>query len=496
MTKSLVILAILLINQFCFAQADEKESIKDQYFKEQKAFAGPIAGYIYSDFSSFNSMSEHSFKNKIDSLETIFNNHLKNYSDRLEQSVIDDESIGITYFFDKLLLEYPSHYENYTGNKILLSSSSQSRLKNHIKDFNNESLLTNRDFRAYVKAFLKIQANLELSTNDYSKIDNQLLTAIWKSIDTNINIPEVKDFWRQEYLFSHIDNIGIKNIEEIYNDFITNCQNAEFVAKTKELYDEHQKGRSSHTIQTYKVVDGFKLDVHLFLPDADIFSGKRPVMVYFHGGSWTEGKPDWFFGSGEYYAKQGWVAVAIEYRINARHGNSPFESVKDAKSAIRWLRVNASQYNIDPSKIVATGNSAGGHLAMASALADNWNEVTDDMNINASPDVLLVTSGVFDLTVDNTKWVVKGMENKEIVKEISPNHLLKSNLPPMLVIHGEKDKNCLYSTAEYFVDKSKTLGNDVELHTIKGARHFIWFGKYAGQVSKIKREYLERLELN
>jgi acetyl esterase/lipase len=219
-------------------------------------------------------------------------------------------------------------------------------------------------------------------------------------------------------------------------------------------------------------------------------------MVYFHGGSWTEGKPDWFFGSGEYYAKQGWVAVAIEYRINARHGTSPFESVKDAKSAIRWLRVNARQYNIDPSKIVATGNSAGGHLAMASALADNWNEVTDDMNINASPDVLLVTSGVFDLTVDNTKWIVKGMENKEIVKEISPNHLLKSNLPPMLVIHGEKDKNCLYSTAEYFVDKSKTLGNDVELHTIKGARHFIWFGKYAGQVSKIKREYLERLELN
>ena len=160
---------------------------------------------------------------------------------------------------------------------------------------------------------------------------------------------------------------------------------------------------------------------------------------------------------------------------------------------MRWLRENAVKYKINPDEIVATGNSAGGHLALSTVLAESWNEESDDLNFSAKPNALMVVSGVFDLTVDNSKWIVKTLNDKELVKEISPNHLIKEGLPPMLIIHGENDGNCLYSTAEYFVTVSESLNNEVTFRTIEGAGHFIWFGRYGGKVSAIQSEYLDAL---
>ena len=250
-------------------------------------------------------------------------------------------------------------------------------------------------------------------------------------------------------------------------------------------------------IEIYKTVDGYDLDIHLFLPEDDHQQKKRPVFVYFHGGSWAEGKPDWFFPAGEQYAKNGWVAAAVEYRIAYRQGTLPFESVMDAKSAIRWLRQHADEYNIDTNKIVASGNSAGGHLVLATALVKNWNEKTDNLKCSPVPNVLLVNSGVYDLTDNNTSWIRQGLrdrnQNENFVKEISPNSLIKNDLPPTLIIHGTNDRNVPFSSAKQFVDKMQLEGNNIYFHPLEGAGHFIWWGKYGKQVSEIRSKFLEKL---
>lgn len=278
----------------------------------------------------------------------------------------------------------------------------------------------------------------------------------------------------------------------LYRDFITDCEQPAYAEEIRELYEQQRQGRAEYLIASYKKINGFKLDMHLFLPDTTVYPDKRPVIVYFHGGSWSEGKPNWFFEAGRNYAGQGWVAAAVEYRIKARHNTLPFESVKDARSAIRWLREHAETYRIDPAKIVATGNSAGGHLVLATALAEQWNEATDTLNVSATPDLLMIIAGVYDLTVANSKWIVKDLGNKDLVEQISPNHLLKKNIPPTFIIHGANDTHCLYSTAAYFAKNMRALGNDIEFHTIDGAGHFIWYGKYAERVSDIQRKYLEK----
>jgi acetyl esterase/lipase len=169
----------------------------------------------------------------------------------------------------------------------------------------------------------------------------------------------------------------------------------------------------------------------------------------------------------------------------------------DAKSAIRWLRQHANEYNIDTNRIVASGNSAGGHLVLATALADKWNEKTDDLRYSPIPNVLMVISGVFDLNDDNTNWIKKGLKERNLdenlVKEISPNYLIKKGLPPTLIIHGTQDRNVPFSTAEQFVKSTTEAENSIEFHPLEGARHFIWYGQYGEQVSEIKRKFLEKL---
>ncbi len=303
------------------------------------------------------------------------------------------------------------------------------------------------------------------------------------------------DFWKYDYLSKHIDNLGIKNINGIYENFKAECQDSTYLSKVNELYNADWQGRQNHLTKTYKTVGKVDLDVHLFLPDGGASEDKRkPIIVFFHGGSWSEGKPDYFFEACRRYAQKGWVAAAVEYRLFARHGTLPFEAVMDAKSAIRWLRKNADEFGIDRKKIIASGNSAGGHLVLATALADKWNEKTDDLRLSSIPDALLVNAGVYDLTDEKNAWISRDLKNKNLVKEISPNHLVRQNLPPTLLIHGTADHNCDYATAKTFKDKPDKTGNSVKFHSLEDAGHFIWFDpKYAGQVSKVRDVFLREL---
>lgn len=494
MHKITFLWCLVLGTQICLGQGtDSSLPLYDEYFTTQKEISRSVSKHIYSNFPAFNSLDEKRFTFEVDSLRDIYFDLLNKYSEQLGQEVVEDERKGINYYFDKLILEYPLHHETYSGEKVSLSGVNQERLDKNIQDFNKPELLLNRDFLDYVRSFISRESNKELVNESYARLDNKYLNAFWNLSSKWFHETEILDYWRHEYLSQHIENMGIKNIEPFYDEFIQICQNTEFINNVKSLYNQEKEGREGHLIKTYKQVDGFDLDIHLFLPDTSLFTGGRPAIVYFHGGSWSEGKPDWFFSSGENYANQGWVAAAVEYRIMGRHGTLPFQSVLDAKSAIRWLRANAEAYNIDSSKLVATGNSAGGHLVLATALVDSWNEKTDNLDVSPIPDVLMVTSGVYDLTIDNSKWIVKDLDDKSMVYDISPNHLLKSNLPPMLLIHGENDMNCPYPSAEYFASNLKDYGNEVEFHTVEGAGHFIWFGRYSTEVSEIRREYLERL---
>ena len=99
------------------------------------------------------------------------------------------------------------------------------------------------------------------------------------------------------------------------------------------------------------------------------------------------------------------------------------------------------------------------------------------------------------MTDQNTAWIRKDLKDKNLVKEISPDYLIKKNLPPTLIIHGTDDQNVPYSSAQKFVTEMIKAGNSsIEFQSLKGAGHFIWFDpKYSPEVSKLRSGFLTKL---
>jgi acetyl esterase len=105
--------------------------------------------------------------------------------------------------------------------------------------------------------------------------------------------------------------------------------------------------------ETYKTVGDIKLNLYVFTPEGHQASDKRPAMVFFFGGGWTNGSPGQFEEHCKYLAGRGMVAITADYRVASRHNVKAITCVADAKSAIRYVRTNAARLGIDPSRIAA-----------------------------------------------------------------------------------------------------------------------------------------------
>ena len=200
-------------------------------------------------------------------------------------------------------------------------------------------------------------------------------------------------------------------------------------------------------------------------------SGKpRPGIVVVHGGGWIEGdKSSFVFRQRTApanivdFAKRGFVAVTINYRLSAE---APFPAaLEDSKCAVRWLRAHAREYNLDPAHIGAYGNSAGGHLAMLLAMVGRDAGLEGDGPYQAESSLVQAAvsdSGPIDLTHQardsQIREVVKRFlggppegERNALYRKASPLHHIKPDTPPLLLIYGVSDLQVPIVNADEFV---------------------------------------------
>lgn len=227
----------------------------------------------------------------------------------------------------------------------------------------------------------------------------------------------------------------------------------------------------------YKVIASQELTVDIFYPESQR-SDTHTAIVFFHGGGWVFGAPSEFYEACRRFARKGYITFSFQYRLSRNADGSfphpdisPIESVKDARSAIRWIRSHADSLRIDSDKIVVGGQSAGGQLALSTALLDSINESTDNMAINPKPNALLLFSSnvnTLEPWIDN----LLGDRNKEIWS-ISPYHNLKKSMPPAIAFHGEEDNQVLPYIVRMFNVKMDELGNYYDLHWFPGRKHYL-----------------------
>lgn len=210
-----------------------------------------------------------------------------------------------------------------------------------------------------------------------------------------------------------------------------------------------------------------QLTMHLFEPRDHRATDRVPAIVFFHGGGWNDGSPRSFYPHCAYFASRGLVAVAPEYRVKNRQQTTPFESVADGKSAIRFLRAHAAELGLDPRRIVAAGSSAGGHVAACTALLTTLDEPGEDAAISSAPDALVLFNPVIDTSADGYGHARLG----DRWREISPLHQVRRGLPPTILFHGDADKTVPYANAVAFEKAMRAAGNRCELVTLHGVGH-------------------------
>ena len=247
----------------------------------------------------------------------------------------------------------------------------------------------------------------------------------------------------------------------------------------------------------YKQVDDQLLSVDVFYPNELPENQQFPAIAFFHGGGWVFGSPEEFHGACERYAKKGFVTFSFQYRLSINEDGSypnpdisPIESVKDARSAIRWLREHAGELNIDPNKIIVSGQSAGGQLALSTALMDNINEQSDDPDVSPEPNALLLYSSCVNTMEAWIDYIMS--DRRDQIWSISPYHNLKPGMPPILAFHGEADCMVLFYTIQFFNTKMKDLGNSYELVTLPGRDHYLGENADPKYARYFDEEILER----
>lgn len=217
----------------------------------------------------------------------------------------------------------------------------------------------------------------------------------------------------------------------------------------------------------YKQIDTTKLFMEVYYPEKIDTTQIYPAIVFFFGGGWNGGTIYQFQPHANYFSQRGMICFLVDYRVKKRQQTTPFESLKDAKSAIRYLRKHANELHINPSKIVASGGSAGGHLAAATALIEAYNEETDDLSITSVPDALLLFNPVIDNGPGGYGYERIGDE----YKSFSPLHNIDKGAPPTIFFLGTNDKLIPVETAEYYKTVMNKVNSRCELHLFDGAGH-------------------------
>jgi len=207
--------------------------------------------------------------------------------------------------------------------------------------------------------------------------------------------------------------------------------------------------------------------MELYSPEKIDKTQKYPAIVFFFGGGWNSGNIEQFEPHAKYFSQRGIICLLAEYRINQKHNTTPFESLKDAKSAIRFIRNHADEFHIDTSKIVASGGSAGGHLAAASALIENYNEDSDDLTISSIPNALILYNPVIDNGPGGYGYERIG----KAYKNFSPLHNIRNGAPPTIFLLGTDDKLIPVETAKYYQKVMEKVGSRCELRLYEGVGH-------------------------
>jgi acetyl esterase/lipase len=256
-----------------------------------------------------------------------------------------------------------------------------------------------------------------------------------------------------------------------------------------------------HTALTYCKVGKHDLQLDVARPRHG--KGPFPAVVVLHGtGPFSKGKASTFPVAKE-LARQGYVGVAVDFRFRDEYVFPC--AIEDAKAAVRWVRANARQYNIDPERVGVLGYSGGGGLACLLGMAgpeDGLEGNGGDPKQSTRVRAVVAYSPPTDLS--RLHWectdpkgkvfaFVRGWMRTNLERWLggtpkqaaatyaraSPVTYVRPKISPLLVIHGTADNIVPFEQSQVLAERLRAVRGHVNFFELAGAGHDIENGNDA-----------------
>ncbi len=242
---------------------------------------------------------------------------------------------------------------------------------------------------------------------------------------------------------------------------------------------------------------GVMLRTESYAPDllADIYAPEqagagRPAILLIHGGGWGAGGRAEFAELARWFAAQGAVAIAIDYRLSTAGHRWPAQRI-DVQRALAWIDSHAFELGIDRTRIAALGGSAGGHLAA-------WLAVDNATGVRVKAVVSLW--GPWDLTLPDAELQPDAIGMLETLlgpgrpgaREASPYFHISRESAPVLLIHGLDDPLVPPSQAQRACARYRETGARCELLELPSEGHGLSRNEDVVRVANAVRAFLIR----
>jgi len=238
----------------------------------------------------------------------------------------------------------------------------------------------------------------------------------------------------------------------------------------------------------FEVVEGQELHSLVYEPD---LVSDAPVLLYIHGGGWVGGDASEGVTMASEYAKRGWLAMSVDYRIATPQQDAWAAAPADVGCALTWAAGYAAELGADPRRIVVMGDSAGGNLALNlgwSAAVGQAASSCPELGKVPVPQAVVASYPVanpqyaydegrtwfFDQTPnDFTDTYLGGTPSEfpERMHGISPSTYASVSSPPTLIVQPERDDFVPAAGNYELVKAARGAGVDITLVKIPFTHH-------------------------
>lgn len=223
-------------------------------------------------------------------------------------------------------------------------------------------------------------------------------------------------------------------------------------------------GKNVKALLNIKYGDDPRQCLDVYMPPGD---KKHSVIFFVHGGIWSTGERKEYRNIGHFFAKQGYVTVLADHRVNVAHPTH----IKDVAKAFAWTKSNIEQFQGNNDKIYLFGHSSGAHLV--ALLAVNRKYIKDEGFDNSDIKGVVAVSGIYSLGIN---IVLAGFGDifpkPEDRIDASPINFIDKNVPPFLIMYAENEIITFGSQSVSFYKALKNQKVEASIQYIKGQDHY------------------------